>query len=64
MRGEVRIDHSIYGVVVINGSLCSRVYGTFVQERTCMRTRVPYSSLFKAPQKNNSQLAPKYTPAK
>ena len=27
MRGEVRIDRSIYGVVVINGSLCSRVYG-------------------------------------
>ena len=27
MRGEVRIGHSIYGVVVINGSLCSRVYG-------------------------------------
>ena len=27
MRGEVRIGRSIYGVVVINGSLCSRVYG-------------------------------------
>ena len=29
MRGEVRIGRSIYGVVVINGSLCSRVYGIF-----------------------------------
>ena len=27
MRGEVRIGRSIYGVVVINGSLSSRVYG-------------------------------------
>ena len=27
MRGEVRIGRSIYGVVVIDGSLCSRVYG-------------------------------------
>ena len=30
MRGEVRIGRSIYGVVVINGSLCSRVYGIYI----------------------------------
>ena len=29
MRGAVRIGRSIYGVVVINGSLCSRVYGMY-----------------------------------
>ena len=28
MRGEVAIGPSIYGVYVIDGSLCSRVYGT------------------------------------
>ena len=27
MRGEVAIGPSIYGVYVIDGSLCSRVYG-------------------------------------
>ena len=30
MRVEVRIGRSIYGVVVINGSLCSRDYGILV----------------------------------
>ena len=32
MRGEVRIGRSIYGVVVIDGSLCSRVYGMTLQD--------------------------------
>ena len=30
MRGEVAIGPSIYGVYVIDGSLCSRVYGSFI----------------------------------
>ena len=30
MRGEVAIGPSIYGVYVIDGSLCSRVYGMCV----------------------------------
>ena len=34
MHGEVRIGRSIYGVVVINGSLCSRVYGNYITTAT------------------------------
>ena len=30
MGGDVVIGRSIYGVVVIDGSLCSRFYGTYV----------------------------------
>ena len=30
MGGDVVIGRSIYGVVVIDGSLCSRFYGTAV----------------------------------
>ena len=32
MRGEVAIGPSIYGVYVIDGSLCSRVYGSYTVE--------------------------------
>ena len=34
MRGEVAIGPSIYGVYVIDGSLCSRVYGIILQAVT------------------------------
>ena len=33
VRGEVAIGPSIYGVYVIDGSLCSRVYGITATER-------------------------------
>ena len=47
MRGEVRIGRSIYGVVVIDGSLCSRVYGTITVQgiRNDDRSLSPVTSL-------------------
>ena len=35
MRGEVAIGPSVYGVYVIDGSLCSRVYGIAIYTVVC-----------------------------
>ena len=39
MRGEVAIGPSIYGVYVIDGSLCSRVYGMSVMVQRYIREK-------------------------